>query len=79
MSTENRPPWNNQPEPTRPWALRAEANAIFEYSEEDCPESGQPMGLIVFGVFLRLHAGVNVSEKAAELQQAALRWLEERK
>jgi hypothetical protein len=79
MSTENRPPWHNQPEPTRPWALRAEANAIIEYSEEDCPESGQPLGLVVFGVFLRLHADVSRSEKAAELQQAALRWLEERK
>ena len=79
MSTANRPPWNNQPEPTRPPTPREEARSIIDYSEECCPETGEPLGLSVCGVFLHLHAGVNVSEKVTELQRAAQRWLEERR
>jgi hypothetical protein len=79
MSTANRPPWHNQPEPTRPPTPREEARSIIDYGEECCPETGEPLGLSVFGVFLRTHRSADLAEKLAELQRAAQRWLEERK
>jgi hypothetical protein len=79
MSTPNRPPWHNQPQPTRPPTPREEVNAIIDYSEECCVGTDEPLGLSVFGVFLRLNRHVDLAEKRAELQRAALRWLEERR
>ena len=58
---------------------REEVNAIIDYSDEYSPEDGIPLSLSVFGVFLPLHPGVDITEKRAELRQAALRWLEERR